>query len=384
MRVLHLIDSLGRGGAEKHLLNLLTASPGEVVNVVAYFADDEALLPRFQECCEVVRVGGPRRVDWRATVRDVARLAVERRCLVIHTQLLLSTILGRFAGRRAGIPVVTTLQNTFYAGSDFGWPVRPRRYAVKAIDRATQRMTAGFVAVSESVSRHFQAAVGVPSERIRVIPNSVSEELASPQAPADLRAFGVPAGARVIVQVARLVPDKRHRDTIAALQVLNRAKVFLLLVGEGPLLESLQAYSRTAGVSDRVLFVGERDDVPAILKAADLFVLPSAREGFSVALAEALVMGVPIVATRIPQNVEVLGADEGGACAEVVPVGDSAALANAFCRILDDPTVRVRAEAAGRRAMRRLGAGAIGRALFAYIRDVAEEATTRERGGPLS
>jgi glycosyltransferase involved in cell wall biosynthesis len=115
----------------------------------------------------------------------------------------------------------------------------------------------------------------------------------------------------------------------------------LLLCGDGHLRAQLQ--TQAASLGDRVSFLGIRDDVPALLASADLFVFPSLWEGQGNALLEAMAVGTPIVATAIPSTVETL---TDGAQASLVPPGDAAALAAAMLRVLGDPDLAARLAAA--------------------------------------
>jgi glycosyltransferase involved in cell wall biosynthesis len=134
--------------------------------------------------------------------------------------------------------------------------------------------------------------------------------------------------------VGRLSSEKGHVDLLRALQLLHlRQSWKAVLVGSGPELAHLQAAAIAAGISDRVVFAGFRSDISRYFAAADVFVLPSHSEGSSNALLEAMVAGVPIVATTAGGNPEIIESDRTGL---LVPAGDSAGLAVAIARMVED------------------------------------------------
>ena len=166
-----------------------------------------------------------------------------------------------------------------------------------------------------------------------MIPNGVDYERFAQAEPADLTSLGIPRASRVIVTVGRLDEQKGHRFLIEALPGVLREhrEARLLIVGEGPLREELQALARQLGVLDAVCFAGQRDDVPALLRASQYFVLPSLWEGMPNVVLEAMAAGVPLVATLVEGVLELIEPDRTGL---VVRVGNTAEIAAALNRLL--------------------------------------------------
>ena len=133
--------------------------------------------------------------------------------------------------------------------------------------------------------------------------------------------------------IAEFVPGKRHRDALAAFARLGRPDVWLALAGTGPLVDEMKRRAAELGVADRVRFLGVRRDIPALVRASVAVLLPSEREGLPRSAMESMSLGVPVIGSRIRGTADLL---EGG-CGLLVPVGDSAALADALARILDHP-----------------------------------------------
>src|SRR5439155_24152263 len=120
----------------------------------------------------------------------------------------------------------------------------------------------------------------------------------------------------------------------------------LLLVGDGPLAADLEEQTRRLGIAAKVVFAGARDDVPRILRASDISVLSSQREGFSNVVIESLAAGLPVVATDVGGNAEAIAE---GSCGLLVPVGDAAAISERLGRLAEDRGLRARMAAAARR-----------------------------------
>ena len=144
--------------------------------------------------------------------------------------------------------------------------------------------------MSQAVADFSAARLGLPAEKLVVIPNGIDLDKYPARQPADLRAFGIAAGRRAVTFVGRLEPQKGVEWLIetAPLWLAKLPDCDLLLVGEGPLRASLEAAARAAGIADRVHFAGWRADVPEILAASDLLVLPSVWEGMPNVVLEAM------------------------------------------------------------------------------------------------
>lgn len=218
-----------------------------------------------------------------------------------------------------------------------------------------------FVAVSDQVRDYLRDIIQVPPARIQLITNGVDTHRFRPAQSDEPWPEGLPfqRGEHLLVgTVGRLDPVKdqsRLIEAFAQLQFLDdetcrRAR--LVLVGEGPLRQALGEQVAQRGLQDRVWFAGQRQDVPAMLRALDVFVLNSVTEGTSCALQEALATGMAIVATTVGGNAAVLGE---GAAGHLVPPSDTMALAQglrlALAQRLDASARQAQQEAARARAM---------------------------------
>jgi glycosyltransferase involved in cell wall biosynthesis len=147
--------------------------------------------------------------------------------------------------------------------------------------------------------------------------------------------------------VARLHPVKDHASLLAAFASVARLRpdVDLLLAGKGPLQEELGRRVGELGISDRVRFLGVRSDVPRLLAASDVFALTSVTEAASLTVMEAMATGIPVVATNVGGNPELIRNEIDGL---LFPRGDAPAGAAAMLRVLDDPVLALRLGAAAR------------------------------------
>lgn len=346
IHVLHVIESLGMGGAERQLVTLLLNSDRSrfshtvcALTVVEHFGETltSAGIPL------IVLNRRPRREMWR-TLRDLVAVIRLVRPQIVHTSLYWSDVLGRAAARLERVPSITTMVNTIYSPE---WRqdnprLTPWKIArARALDLVTARWSAQVVAVTEAVRTCGIRYLRIPPHRIVVVPRGLElSRLIAPPAEqiVALRAeLGWTGASPVILSVGRLVPQKGHRYAIAAMpQIVERfPRAKMAIAGEGPLRSELEEQIRAFGLGDHVQFIGVREDVPALLAAADLFVFTSLFEGFAGALVEALAVGTPTITASFA------GADEltdGGRTARLVPPADPDALAASVIALAADPS----------------------------------------------
>jgi glycosyltransferase involved in cell wall biosynthesis len=277
---------------------------------------------------------------------------------LIHTTNAEAGVVGGLAARLAGVPVVTTLNGTAY---DATWLVdNPHLNRVKLKYMKTSRWAAlrflsdHSIAVSQYVKDDFHRALGVQPSRMDVVLRGVSDSFfdADHAQVARAREELLPGSPfPVLVNVARLVPAKGHRYLISAMpEVLKRyPSARLLLVGDGPMGPDLRNMVRKLGLTACVIFAGVRRDIRAVLETADVFVLPSLREGCPGALIEAMAAGKPCVASDCGPMPELIEHEVSGLLAQPQSVE---AIAQAVVRIASDAQLRDRLGVAAReRAM---------------------------------
>jgi len=261
------------------------------------------------------------------TLHRLTALLRRDRPALVQTFLYHANLLGRFAAGRAGVSHVVC-----------GIRVAERRGRARLwLDRATSRRVEHYVCVSRDVAEFSRRVGGLPAEKLSVIPNGVDVERFAEAEPLDLAELGVAAGRRAIVCVGRLDEQKRSAWlAMHAPQLFERLPQHdLVFVGDGPQRDIIYSTSKQLGVADRVHLVGRRDDVPRVLRACDLLVLPSAWEGMPNVVLEAMAAALPVVATQVEGVCELLGP---GAAAQTIPVGDQEALVLQAFSLLSHPT----------------------------------------------
>lgn len=340
-RVLHLRNSDRFGGPERLIVEQ-AARARRTRPVVATFARPgatsafaEALAARGVETVVVPQAGSydPRVVG---RVRElIARTGAE--VLVGHDYK--ANLILAAAARRSRLPRAAVVH---------GYTAEDRKVAFfEAVDRRLLRRVAAVVAVS-AATRDALLAAGVPADRVHLVENAVDVAAVAADAAAgraDLRAaWSLAPSDLAMVALGRFSPEKGHPVLLEAFRTVADAvpSARLVLVGDGVLEADLRRAAATLPAG-RVVFAGWRTDPARCLGAADVFVLPSHREGLPLAVLEAMAAGVPVCATRVGGVPDAL---DGGACGDLVPPDDAPALAAALVALLRDPARRVRLAAA--------------------------------------
>jgi len=332
LKIALCITDLEVGGAERCLVELAGRLDRRRFRPIVYClsrppepGDDSLLLALKDADVEVHCLDARRSWQFPPLVRRLQHYLKSQNPHLLQTFLFHANIAGRVAARRAGVKFVSS-----------GIRVAEQRHRWHLwVDRLTGRLVDRHVCVSRSVARFSETRARLPAEKLVVIPNGVDIQRFTARQPAEMVSLGIPAGCRLATYVGRLDRQKGLPWLIETAPVwLGRLpESRLLLVGKGPLRPRLERLCRLAGVSGRVHFAGWRRDVPEILAASDLLILPSAWEGMPNAVLEAMAAGLPVVATRVEGVEELLGS---GAEMQTVGYGDSQALAEKVVRIIED------------------------------------------------
>lgn len=337
MRIVHQVLSGDVAGGQLVALRLARAARASDHEVSFLSPTDGPFLELARRDgfpADVIAVGGA--LDAGAVVR-LARAYRAMRVDIVHTHAHFSVnTVARIAGRLAGARVLAHMhvENVFRAG--------PGGRVQIAVDNATARLCFAIVAVSES-TRLSLLRQGYPARRLDTVWNGI--ELRDPVPPVRL------AEGPTVLEVARLAEVKGQRLLIGALPDLDAVAV---LVGRdlehgGAHEALLRAEAERLGVSDRVVFAGYRDDVPALLAGCDVFCLPSRAEGLPLVVLEAMAAGKPVVATAVGGVPELV---VHGATGLLVAAGDIDALRRALADLLADAERARRLGEAGRERVR--------------------------------
>ena len=344
IKIAYVLHSLGIGGLENGVVNLLNHLPGDrYAFTLITLGDDKTLLPRVRRPdLEHLTIGK----RWGNDALLPMRLAAALRRIrpdIVHTRNW-STIEGVLAGRIARVP--TVIHGEHGLNADEAGRMKVRRVAAR---RVLFRMADRIITVSQSIRDGLIARTGVRPDKVVTVKNGVDTDLFRPgrgEASAR-RVFGAGREDVVIGAVGRLDPVKDHATLIHAFALLARSRpaLRLVLIGDGPEGRTLRRLAESLSVADQVVFAGAMDGLEDIYPALDVFALPSLTEGMSNTLLEAMAAGLPCVATRVGGNSEVVRDGETG---RLVPPGDPEALAAALVDLVDGRELRRAFGVAGR------------------------------------
>jgi glycosyltransferase involved in cell wall biosynthesis len=329
MRVMFLSTSMGMGGADKQLLSaaqLMLAKGHEVLIVSLTELGPMGLEARSSgirtESLEMRR-GVP---DPRGLIRLI-RLARAWKPDVLHSHMVHANLMARALRLFVSIPVMVSTIHNIYEGGPL-W-MAAYRMSNSLVDHMT--------IISEAAANRFVTEGIVPRELLSCVPNGVDTE----------RFRSVPAGARGAIRkslglenefiwlaVGRFEIAKDYPNMLHGFALVRdrHPDAVLLLVGHGSLQNEVESLGRSLNLGDQIRFLGVRGDVPEVMSAADGYVMSSAWEGMPIALLEAAAAGLPIVATLVGGNHEVVRDGESGI---LVPPRDHDALGSAMLRLMD-------------------------------------------------
>lgn len=304
----------------------------------------------------------------------LARLIRDHRVDVVHSHEFTMSVYGAAAAWLTGRPHIISMH-----GNEKMTAVWRRRAALRWAFQQSHEV----IAVSEATRSSLESELGLRNaERIRVIRNGVPE--VGGDRGAGRRRLGIGADELLIFTAGSVIPRKGHLILLRALDALRgtavpkwRLVIAGWLVGDEP--EKLRAFAAERGMTERLLLLGQRDDIPDLLAASDIFALPSLWEGLPLSMLEAMFAERPIVASRVAGVPEAV---DSGVEGLLVPPGDVGALAEALGALLQDPELRARLGAAAR--ARALRAFSIAAMTDAYLQLYRGEQTRVPVGSSLA
>lgn len=355
-RVLYVLPDLQIGGGQTIVLNgVRHLDRSQFEPVVAYLLDGDEMAPAFRDAgCPPVHVPYRRRQGLR-TVAELVRLIRREQIDLVHVQSPLDRTYGQIAALITGTPVVGQLHAMFvHFGPNL--PERPsamRRLRASLLARVRNSVEARTVkryeADSADVRDLFTPLVDVPISVTRqAIATDAFDEAMASGARERIRAELGLGDAPVLVNVSRLVEGKGQEHLLAVMDRLRdrHPRAVLVLVGDGDRRAELERETDALGLADRVVFLGNRFDIPDLLVASDVFVFGSESEGFGLVALEAMAASKPVVAFRLSALQEFV---DDGTSGHLVDLGDVDAMARHVDELLTDETKAAAMGRAGRR-----------------------------------
>lgn len=345
--VWHVIETLDIGGAERMVADLARAQARcRPVTICCLKHKGPVALSLAGDPVRIVELGKGEGNEFRLPFR-LATLLRNEGVGIVHSHDWGAYCETAVAAAWAGCGAFFHTAHGDFHSSGGGWSGRVKWRVRRTAERALSRRLNAVIAVSEELKARVHDETGIPEHKIRVIRNGVRFRHPDKDRAGRLReSFGFTAGTFVVVTVARLAPVKGLGILLDAIRnvLVEYANVRLLIVGDGPERDVLREKAVRLGIDEAVVFPGERDDVPECLGISDLYVNCSLHEGISLAILESFASRLPVIATAVGGNREMI---ESGRTGILVPPEDPDRLANEILRLINDETGRKRLGAAG-------------------------------------
>jgi glycosyltransferase involved in cell wall biosynthesis len=342
VEVCTLINTLGRGGAEKLLVDIVGHDDDlDVEYTVCYFGLDHEFRPDLEDAARRVHALDARFLYDPLAVYRLSRFLSRERFDVLHAHLPYASVVGRAVGARSDVDHILTTQHNDPSN------YRPE---TRVLERYTRSIDDVTVAVSTGVKREFDTT----GHDWRVIPNGIDvesfhESVRTADPPSAFESIAAESD-DVFLNVARYRSQKRQELLIDAMDevVQELPDAVLFVVGWGPLEEELRDRVRAAGLEGSVFVTGRVPSVTGYYRVANVFVSSSIHEGFPITFLEAMAAELPIVATEIPGALDPI---EDGHNGDLVPPESATSLAEGMVRMATDPDSDRYGERGYRRAL---------------------------------
>jgi glycosyltransferase involved in cell wall biosynthesis len=305
-KVLFVIDTLQTGGAEESLFNNLIRFK-HIQPVVCHLYAGDLLKPRFAgKGITVHSVGLKKQFGFRQAYKQLKEIVQQEQPQLLVAYLTRSELVTRLVSRFTKVPVIGTFISDLYASSynaSLSWKAKAAVSFFRFTNKVTAGYCKGFIANSQTVKESGARALRIAPDKIEVINRGRDSKVFRFQVPQS--SSGKPLH---FLNVGRLVAVKGQRDLILGFNDFLPAcpNAVLHIAGDGTEKEALSALINELGLQHNVVLLGSRSDIPQIINNYDCFVFSSHSEGFSGAVVEAMFAGLPVLASDIPVNKEVI------------------------------------------------------------------------------
>jgi sugar transferase (PEP-CTERM/EpsH1 system associated) len=344
--IVHVVYSLGVGGLENGLVNLINSPLGvEYRHAIVCLTQASAFRERLQRAdVDIFELHKPAGLGLGIYPR-LWRLLRQLRPAIVHTNNL-AALETQWVAALAGVKGRVHSEHGWLAADPQGQNPRHRW-----LRRVCNPVVGTYIAVSRDIARWLTGCIGLPERKVVLVPNGVDTQRFAPRSLPPAAVAPWPANATVIGCVARLDPVKAPLTLLAAYVALLKRRpatappLWLAWLGDGPERAKLEAAVAAAGVGATVWLPGARNDIPELLPQFAVFALASLNEGISYTVLEAMATGLPVVACAVGGNPEIVTSGTNG---RLVPAGDVNGFADALADYVETPTLRQQHGEAGR------------------------------------
>ena len=348
IRILRIISNLGVGGVQKRMISLLPKLNEERYSIIVCSFKTGKLQNRLEQSGIPVKII-PRRFKFDPVcIYRLYSIMKKENIDIVHTHCHKPNTTGRIAAKLAGVPVIIANEHNMDTWKS-NWQL--------TLDKWLSAYSDKIIAVSEAVKSFYVKNANISADKFEVIYNGVDldfwqKNMPSQKAILEKKAkLGLLQGNKVIAAIGRLHPQKGHEYLLrAAKKIISRmGNLKFLIVGDGPMKESLESLSERLGIKENVVFTGKRDDVKDMLCISDFSVVSSIREGFSNVVLESMACSKPVVATDVGGNKEIIIDGENGF---IVPSRNEDALADKIQALAGNEELTIRMGLAAKEAVK--------------------------------
>jgi len=334
IKILHVIGGVEIGGAEKHILQLLEHMDQDRFEVHLCCLFPRPFAQVAEEAGITVHVINMKNKFNFLAVGQMIKIIRQNNIDIVHTHGVRANLVGRMGARLAGVKSIVT---TVHSVLEQDYPAYLARLINKLMEKITERYVTRFITVSQLLQDDL-IAKGIAPRRVVTVHNGLDpEEFNINRVNTDVRArFRIPQEYPVIGIIARLHPVKGHDVFLQAAHELQKElpHTRFLMVGSGFHRPWIEAEVERLGLVGKAIFTGFMEDIPSVLAALDVLIVPSYSEGFGLTAIEAMAMGIPVVATRVGGLPEIITHQANGL---LIAPGDSKDLTKKILWLLDNP-----------------------------------------------
>ncbi len=311
IKVLYLIDTLEMGGAENSLVDITSKFSNVEPVFIQIYAGDSLKHKLIENGIRVYSLDFQEKYGYKKVIKKVLNLIKEINPDVIHATLFRSVMISRKLKKTLSIPLVNSFTSNSYINTRYKNLSYLRRLKLRFIqweDWHTANLADIFVSNSKVIKENNIRILNIEEKKILVIPrgrDSTFFDAKNYDRELIKKEMGY-EGKRILINVGRLIESKGQIDLIQAFEKVSKdnPELLLLIAGEGKFRRDLEEKIKNIGLSDKILLLGNRQDIPKLLAISDLFVFPTYLEGLPGSLIEAMMSKTPVICSNIPENKE--------------------------------------------------------------------------------